>query len=361
MNDTITLTRKQIQERSIPQSFSRGEKYYKDGAIRKITQRGETVEAICEGSSRSHYKVTATFRAGKLAKTTCTCEYDWGGDCKHIIALLLTILNNPITIKTLPSLSVLLEKRSREDLIALVGKMVDRYPDLMTLVELPGVDEIIQNPAKFNLKAIRKQLKVIFEAYQVEEPDEYGYYSDYDEDGENIKDNENASLLPVTDLALSLSQKGDWHKAASIYQAILETFVEWGNNDFIDNGLTNDLQPVVEALGACLAQPALKADAKARQSALESLVGVFLWDIYYEMVDTGFNIIDVLVTHIQREDTTLIRQLLSAQRKHKASGYDWAQKMLEKLRLRLDNLDGVDPEVSLGRIRENKQYGLLIE
>ncbi len=362
MTTKIILTRQAIEARAGEQSFSRGEAYYKQGAISKITQQGETVEAICKGSSRSHYRVSATFKDGKLVKTTCNCDYDWGGDCKHSIALLLALLDKPDSVKELPSITKLLAKRSKDDLITLIGQMAERYPDLMPLIKLQGVDEVISGGVKLDLKAMRKQLKKIFAAYEVEDDDD-DYYHDYDEDAPR-KNAVEASLVPVTDLAVRFSKRGDWHNATTIYQTILETFVEWVNSEFFDvNGLTQDLQQVIGSLDDCLSKSAIKTDVKARQTALESLIGLLLWDIHYTEIDTNLEIVATITKHTLREDSAFVRQLIAAgSRKQKTQdNYVWQSEIIEDLLAHLDALDGISPEITLTRLREKALYGLLIE
>src|SRR5687768_75934 len=88
------VTHDQIRQRTVPKTFSRGEDYYHSGLISNPVKRGDTIEAQCEAGSQPYpYQVSVTFGKNGIESAICTCEYDWGGDCKHIVALLLTYIN----------------------------------------------------------------------------------------------------------------------------------------------------------------------------------------------------------------------------------------------------------------------------
>ena len=94
----VQLTEKQIRERAIDQSFRKGQDYYETGAIynpaRQSTGSGVTLTAQCEGSSAPSYRLRVDLDDGGVRSASCTCLYDWGGDCKHIVALLLLYIRN---------------------------------------------------------------------------------------------------------------------------------------------------------------------------------------------------------------------------------------------------------------------------
>ena len=59
------------------------------------------------------------------------------GDCKHIVALLLTYCHEPELFDEVTPVQDKLAEHSKEELIALIRQMVDRYPDLAVLVDRP--------------------------------------------------------------------------------------------------------------------------------------------------------------------------------------------------------------------------------
>src|SRR5258706_1671515 len=93
---TVTVTVDQIKARDNDQSFSRGQSYFKNDAVFDTIQRGNELHGFCEASSQPEpYHVRATLGDKGIIEASCTCQYDLGGDCKHIVALLLTSLDKP--------------------------------------------------------------------------------------------------------------------------------------------------------------------------------------------------------------------------------------------------------------------------
>jgi len=132
------LTKDTIRNRATSQSYTRGETYFHNGAIFDTIRRGEVLEGRCEASSQSApYHIRVTLDQNGIQEATCTCLYEYGGDCKHIVALLLTYFNHPEQFEERQSVESALAARNKDELIALIGKMVKRYPDLEVLLDLP--------------------------------------------------------------------------------------------------------------------------------------------------------------------------------------------------------------------------------
>jgi uncharacterized Zn finger protein len=118
------------------------------------------LRARCEGSAYEPYEVSATLDQHGVENVSCTCPYDWGGACKHSVALLLTYIHEPQAFRVIPPLETLLAKSSRETLIALIGEMVQREPGLMSAVELAAATQPSQQvkPGKLiDASACRRQ------------------------------------------------------------------------------------------------------------------------------------------------------------------------------------------------------------
>jgi len=81
------------------QSYERGLEYYESGAVSGLRQRGDVLMAEVEGRSYELHRVTIELDAGGVAKTTCTCRNDWGGICKHAVAVLLAYIHGQDEIK----------------------------------------------------------------------------------------------------------------------------------------------------------------------------------------------------------------------------------------------------------------------
>ena len=87
MNIPFTLT--DLQRMATASSFDRGQDYYDEGAVRELTYDGESFSARVLGTYR--YRITIS---GTQAEPHfhCSCPYDYGGICKHVVAVGLAIL-----------------------------------------------------------------------------------------------------------------------------------------------------------------------------------------------------------------------------------------------------------------------------
>ena len=123
------------------QVFERGEDYYESGAIIRPVRMGDVLVARCLGSGMAPYRVKVVFSKRGVAETECDCLYDWGGACKHIVALLLTHVRAPETIEVKPPVETLLAESGHDEMVAMVVQMVDRYPELYGIVDGSGIPE----------------------------------------------------------------------------------------------------------------------------------------------------------------------------------------------------------------------------
>jgi uncharacterized Zn finger protein len=101
------LTEAHIRNLALGSSFERGQNYYRDGAVFGAVRQGMELRAQCEGSDYEPYQVSATLKESGIAETSCTCPYDYGGICKHIVALLLTYIKDPQSFRSIPPLTEL--------------------------------------------------------------------------------------------------------------------------------------------------------------------------------------------------------------------------------------------------------------
>lgn len=113
-------TRSEIRSLCTEQSFERGVKYYEQERIQKLEGEGGDITAIVRGSH--DYTVSIDIDDNTI-QTTCSCPYDYAGDCKHIVAVLLAVDNrsSESTSETTNSS----DSSERVDIEALI----DRTPD----------------------------------------------------------------------------------------------------------------------------------------------------------------------------------------------------------------------------------------
>ncbi|MBI3240781.1 MAG: SWIM zinc finger family protein [Chloroflexi bacterium] len=129
------ITLSMIHAGAEPQSFQRGEAYYEDGAISNTSLRGNVLMGDCAGTSAPYYRVQVMLDEAGIEDATCTCPYEFGGYCKHIVALLLTYVHHPKRFAVRKEPDELLADLSRDDLAALLTNLLRERPELYDRVE----------------------------------------------------------------------------------------------------------------------------------------------------------------------------------------------------------------------------------
>jgi uncharacterized Zn finger protein len=124
-----------IRQHSTAESFARGQAYCHEGAVGPIVRRADTVQAEVAGSLPEPYHVTLLFTGPLEVRARCTCPYDWGGWCKHIVATLLAMLNQPESVEERPSLPALLAPLDRDALEMLLLHLTENDPSLVDVIE----------------------------------------------------------------------------------------------------------------------------------------------------------------------------------------------------------------------------------
>ena len=117
-------------------SYDRGVDYYQSGTVESATLRGSQLFAEVQGSEWDPYQVGITFTGADFT-ASCTCPYDWGGYCKHVVAALLTVSddNSPIPVAVKPPVADLLAGLDADELRALVHVLVEAAPSLLDVVD----------------------------------------------------------------------------------------------------------------------------------------------------------------------------------------------------------------------------------
>lgn len=156
-----TLTEAAIRELARPKSYERGQTYYEREAVSDVVRRSETVRADVEGSQYQPYTVTIEFDDAGVARTACACPYDHGGICKHRVAVLLTCLRAPESVRDQQPVTELIADADRETLQELLVELADSRPEVAEWIE-PRLattdDETATNTeVSVNLESIRRQ------------------------------------------------------------------------------------------------------------------------------------------------------------------------------------------------------------
>lgn len=303
------LTEAYIRNLASESSFERGQNYYHDGAILEPVRQEMELRARCEGSDYEPYQVSARLTKGGIAETSCTCPYDYGGICKHIVALLLTYVHEPQAFRFIPPLTALLDGRSQEELIALIGEMIRREPELLSLVELSVATEQVRQGKPLDVTAYRRQVR---RALQHERP--------------HVVEKE---LRSLRELAARLAKAGDWLNAGVVYHAFLDEAVR-GYDDMLreideDGDIATLIDEFALGLGQCLKES--EADDQTRRAWLEALLKAELTDVEIGGIDLAPSAREAVLEQASDEEWAWIEKRI---RDAISKSGDWAREELAR-------------------------------
>ena len=250
------LTESIIRAGADTKSFQRGQEYYRRGAILDPAVQGNVLTADCEGTSEPYYKVRVELDEAGIRSAQCTCPYEYGGYCKHIVALLLAYLHHPEWFAARKDPADLLAGLSRDDLTALVTKLLRDQPELYDWVEAA-----ISIPSASGKARKRKRKKVDPDVYRrqvrniMHSLDRMRASEAYWHVGGLA-----GELRGVQATALKFLDAGDADTALAILLALIE---EAGDGfDYIDDS-NGELGDYLSELGQSLAEVILSLDASA--------------------------------------------------------------------------------------------------
>lgn len=122
-----------IRKNATAQSFERGQQYARSQAVDDLVWRDPFLQASVAGND--YYRVTIGFKSQKVDSAICSCPYDFGGWCKHIVAVLLQVNENK-NIEERPSLNQMLAQLDLEKTRELLHHVVSEFPDVMDEIDL---------------------------------------------------------------------------------------------------------------------------------------------------------------------------------------------------------------------------------
>ncbi|PZU94491.1 MAG: hypothetical protein DCE90_14700 [Pseudanabaena sp.] len=127
------ISESMIRQNTSDKSFERGKEYVRSQAVRDLFLRDQILQASVAGST--YYRVRIGFRDRGIQTAKCSCPYDFGGWCKHIVAVLLVGMERP-QIEERPSLVEMLEKLDLEQTRKLLQNIAAQSPDLVDLIDI---------------------------------------------------------------------------------------------------------------------------------------------------------------------------------------------------------------------------------
>lgn len=330
------------QPRIDAESLRRDQRYFDQGAILNPRRAGVVLKAQCQGSRPQPYRVQITLGPKGIASGDCSCPVGGSGHCKHAAALLLTWLGDADAFVDVQDMATTLDRRSKAELIELIGKMVERYPDLEMLVELPVPGQAGSKP--MDAESIRRQVRRIFSGAGYE----WGAALDVALD-----------LGNVVDVGDGYVEQKDWRNAAIVFEAIIrEVLDQYPSMHDEEGGFHEIVNRCVGGLGECLSE---ESDSAQRQTILRALFDTYAWDVNFGGIDMGYEapgiILELSAPEERRQVSAWIRSVVPT---GDSWNHSYHRQVLGRFLLELEK-DELDDEAFLLICRETNRWQDLVD
>jgi hypothetical protein len=178
----------------------------------------------------------------------------------------------------------ILGRCAKAELIALIHKMVDRYPDLELLIMRSAAGNVEERPTVDSMM-IRRQVDNVF--YDAEENRRSAFDVAW-------------KLEDVVKLGDDYAEQGDWHNAATVYENVAQGIL----NDYEmvfdhDGDLSWKVNDCASGLGRCLAGT---KDPVRREALLRALFDIYRWDVEYGGVGIGEEVPSIILGRATPEE-----------------------------------------------------------
>ncbi|QMW03220.1 SWIM zinc finger family protein [Spirosoma foliorum] len=152
------LSRAQLQQLANATSFSRGEDYFYNNAVRRIKRAGNTFTGKVEGSEL--YEVSLTL-SHLNSEFDCSCPYYYEGICKHCVAFGLAVIDQfgpvvqlvdspTIPDQPLVSLEEVWHQTSTDQKINFLRQLLEKQPELQVqFAQFIGTEQPALKPVFF--------------------------------------------------------------------------------------------------------------------------------------------------------------------------------------------------------------------
>lgn len=307
---TPSLTEDDILALASPQSFERGVSYFRGGALFNTRCVGNELRGLCQGSDYAPYRVSARLGPDGVEEAYCSCPYDWGGICKHIVALLLARINTPGAFQAVAPTDERLLAKSKEELIALVQEMLKREPDLERLLDLP----LHPDPeTPLDLDAFRRQISLLLLS-EFPDPMELAFEID-----------------AIVETADRFAAEGNGTAAGAIYHLVLSEIISTYDQLYDeDREIALVLQRCAEGLERCLTEDT--PDPPTRQTWFDTLLEAEFMDIQIGGIDLAYPARDTLIEHATEEEWNRIEERVREQLHSMRDSYSrWGRESLVTL------------------------------
>jgi len=237
----MTLSLEQIRDLCTSEVYDRAVTYRKEDRIEHLDRFEETINAGVQGSQPNPYEVEIEINRGddkyEVITATCTCPYDWGGYCKHIIAVLLELAESDTDIKD--------EREIAERVLS------EAHPEELRDFLL---DECERNTD------LRRRLLTRFEEQDAQSLYDYKKEMSQQYRGPHTHRYEGPSFDAFHDLAETHNEQGNPLEAATIYRAMTEVRIE--NMDMVQDYYGEDFEAELDAFVECVHKADLDHESK---------------------------------------------------------------------------------------------------
>ncbi|QSG07624.1 SWIM zinc finger family protein [Halapricum desulfuricans] len=253
--------REEIRSLCTEQSFERGVNYYHQDRVQELEVDGDEIRATVRGSS--YYDVAIDI-VDDTIRTHCSCPYDYAGDCKHIVAVLLAV-----------------DDRDTETMSDTDPER-DETVDIESLVEQTNAEDL--RTFLLDIVAEDQDIRDRFVAFVGEDTGKTVY--DYKQEIDRLFDDAvsrrgmvehdtHIDFSQYTDLAETHRERGHVETATDIYRAVSEAIRE--NLDQVDDSSGHygrELERAIEAYAETVAEQ--EFDHERKQSYIQYLCAEFV-------------------------------------------------------------------------------------
>jgi uncharacterized Zn finger protein len=355
------VTERTIRALATSESFARGRSYFDDGAVSNLIRRGDRLTADVEGSEFAPYQVSIRLHDGGVAEARCSCPYDGGGYCKHIVAVLLKFADETMRVIERKPVAELLRGLDQAKLIELLEKRAESDPELAAWIEAELVTTVEASSAR-RVDVGRRRTRVDPEPVREHARDLLAkrhrrgrYWDDYRSSGDMEE------LQRLVEKAVPFLEVGDGGNALRILEPIAEAFVDdWLEHSF---GSDEHLYELFADLGRLMAEAALMSDlSKDQRAALAETLEDWQGRLEEYGVDEGFHVA-IRALETGWDDPALAAVMAGRGTAWPPSGRgDWLDDQLTAVRLRVLDACGKKQEyLNLARAaRAHTNYAVML-
>lgn len=237
----------------------------------------------------------------------------------------------------------ILERCTKDELIALIHQMVERHPDLELLVMRSAASDMEERQA-VDPAMIRRQVDSAF--YDAEENRQSAFDVAW-------------KLEDVVKLGATYAEREDWHNATAVYENVAQGILD--NYELVfdhDGDLSWKVNDCASGLGRCLAAT---EDPAQREALLRALFDIYRWDVEYGGVGIGEGVPAIILQQATVEERQQVagwvRQIIPAGDDRRAT---WRREHFGGFLVELDR-EQLDDETFLQLCRWTGQRQELID